>query len=215
VTGLFEIVGEDSWSPISQDKERGRMKTKGIDRNRSVRGRTEKSWAKLHKKWTPRLRQTVQACLCDGNRHLRNDVDDVLQCVWIRIFKGLSSCRWTGVQTWLTTTARRATLNYIRDNSALPNLQDMRLASDVAARGFDGYSKIQHDELWAEVNELPEAHRDVISRHIDGYETEEMATALGVEPAAVRKRLSRARTELRSRLKMASSARRIPGHRRS
>jgi RNA polymerase sigma factor (sigma-70 family) len=196
-----------------------------IDHSQNLRsGRTQEFWNKFHKLWTPRLEQVARLRLCDGNPHLRNDLDDVIQCIWIRIFKALPGCRWTGMQTWMTRIADRTTLNYIRSKKRYRIFQqfpsaaangDERHPSDNSQyqlqRAVDGESTVRHDELLSKIDGLPPIHQDAIALQVQGYGDREMAAAWDVTPATARKRLSRARELLRTGLS-AKQGRRLPGH---
>jgi RNA polymerase sigma factor (sigma-70 family) len=191
------------------------MGTRNCNSSEEVWGRTQSSWTKLYQQWTSTLiKPVVRKRLCKGNLHLQNDLEDAVQEVWIRIFKGLGSAHWTGIRTWLTRTADRTTLNYIRDHSSTANVRHLSGSESLIAHGADGYSQARHDELWSAVTKLPPVHRDALLLHVTGQAGDDMAIALGVSPATARKRLSRARTELRKSLSSAVKGRRMPGHRR-
>lgn len=70
----------------------------------------------------------------------------------------------------------------------------MQLLSDVAGQPADPWAR---DEALARLTGLSEEHREaLLLTGWDGLTAEEAATALGVSPAASRKRLQRARTSL-------------------
>ncbi|MBX3227931.1 MAG: RNA polymerase sigma factor [Labilithrix sp.] len=135
----------------------------------------------------------------------RDAAEDLAQETWIKLAKAAPSLREdTRLAPFLFTVARNAFVSWRRwamlDLSRLVTL-GFDSASDAAA-GADAPDTL-HDRnadiarLDAALRALPVASREVLLLvGVEGFEQEEAATILGVEYAALRKRLSRARAEL-------------------
>ncbi len=142
--------------------------------------------------------------------------EEAAQEVFLRIARGAATYEPTAkFTTWMYTVARRATLNFLRDER-----HERDRASSTEAEGGEGASPLSRipgpDSLNPEtiawtvelserfveaLGELPETHRAalVLSRG-EGLSYEEVAAVLGVTVQAVKSRIFRAREMLLERL---------------
>lgn len=127
----------------------------------------------------------------------RNDVEDLMQEVFLSAWKSLSSQRTDGhLGGWLATIARNhARRGFARRREAAP-LPD-ELESDAAPAS----SALEGAEVLAVLKELPQAYRETLSmRLIEGLTGPEIADTTGLTHGSVRVNLHRGMALLRDRL---------------
>lgn len=127
---------------------------------------------------------------------LKNDSDcaDAVQEAIFKAYKSLGKLKNPEYfKTWIirilvnTCYSQLKSKKYTEDIENIPEIQ-----------AEDDYSK---SELMLEISALDEKYRvPLMLYYLDGFTTEEIARSLGVTPAAVRKRISRARLMLRKQL---------------
>lgn len=134
------------------------------------------------------------------------DVDDVVQDVFLAAFKGLRRFRGDcGLRTWLFTITvnmcrRRQRRRVFRIHTVAidEDAPDLRIEEDAerAAMGSEIFSQVERA-----VRALPPKYREVVVLHyLQGLETSEMCDLLGITVNAIQVRLSRARQQLRESL---------------
>jgi len=107
--------------------------------------------------------------------------------------------RWTDVPSpataWLFGTARHVVHNHLRGRRRRIALeQRIKLLDGVAASQDAPHERV---EALARLASLPEQHREaLLLTSWDGLSSEAAAVALGISPAALRKRLQRARAAI-------------------
>jgi len=133
------------------------------------------------------------------------DAQDVTQEVFLRAYRGLRSLRrWESFAFWLYRIAYARCAEWLK-------LKSKRVDQDfiedqgpevVNALSVGSYHADQLSEFVREsLNSLPEIHREVlVLSYFGGMKSSEIAKALGISPAAIRKRLSRARAQLREEM---------------
>lgn len=107
--------------------------------------------------------------------------------------------RWADVPSpatpWLFGTARHVVQNHLRGTRRLGRLEQRIKLLDGVAASHDATHE-RHEAL-AKLAALPEQQREaLLLTSWDGLTSEAAAVALGISPAALRKRLQRARTAL-------------------
>lgn len=138
---------------------------------------------------------------------LRNfhDAEDVAQETFIRAFENLHKLRrWESLASWLYRIASNVCKQWIKVNSRRPD-QHFLEDSDPDAISELSINSHRHDSTFKLIHEaidsLPEIHRQVLSLHyLGGMTSIEIAKFSGISPAAVRKRLTRARSQLREEI---------------
>ncbi len=146
-----------------------------------------------------------------------SDVEDLLQEVFLRIFRNLGRFRGqSSFYTWLY----RITINVFFDHNKKRKRSDVRLArlqtalietSSVREPSDDPYvacyNTLAREEVSQAINALPEAFRTVVSmREVEDLSYEEIASQTGISIGTVRSRLSRARARLKELLGPALAA---------
>ncbi|MFC1718528.1 sigma-70 family RNA polymerase sigma factor [Candidatus Poribacteria bacterium] len=93
---------------------------------------------------------------------------------------------------WVRAASRRIDRDFVEDQA--PKVMD--------APSLDSYREDQVDESVREaLSSLPEVHREIlVLRYFGGMNSKEIAKAIGVSPAAIRMRLTRAREQLKEEM---------------
>ena len=141
------------------------------------------------------------------------DVEDLTQDVFLRIYRNLHRFRGqSSFYTWLY----RITVNVFFDHNKKRKRADVRLARlqnalvDASNQGPDPHDPyratleaLTHESFTTAIAGLPEPFRDVVAmREIDDLSYEEIALVTGISIGTVRSRLSRARSRLKSSLRV-------------
>jgi RNA polymerase sigma-70 factor (ECF subfamily) len=141
-----------------------------------------------------------------GQRVCRNgvDVDDAVQEAFLAALRRQDVAAHNGALSWLMTSVRNACKRllrpFLRERRALGEpLED---ADDALAPALDPQRALERWELvqavHAAIAQLPLAYREVVvMRDLEGFSGDETCLALGLEPAAMKTRLHRARQRLR------------------
>jgi len=133
------------------------------------------------------------------------DSEDVTQEVFLEAYRGLRTLRrWESFSFWLYRIARNLCGNSIRARSKKPDREYIE-DQDVITLGvfsINSYRENQMDESLREaLGSLSEGYREVLMlRYFGGMNSVDIARSLGTSPTAVRKRLSRARAQLREEM---------------
>ena len=140
-----------------------------------------------------------------------SDVEDLLQEVFLRIFRNLGRFRGqSSFYTWLY----RITINVFFDHSKKRKRADVRLArlqnalseaGNLREPSGDPYvacsNSLALEEFSQAIGALPEAFRTVVAlREVEDLSYEEIALQTGISIGTVRSRLSRARARLKELL---------------
>ncbi len=133
------------------------------------------------------------------------DAQDVTQEVFLRAYRDLRSLRkWESFAFWLyrIAYARCAELLKLESKRADQGFIEDQSPEAINTLSLSSYHADQLNKFVREfLNSLPEIHREVLVLcYFGGMKSSEMAKALGISPAAVRKRLSRARAQLRKEM---------------
>ena len=134
------------------------------------------------------------------------DVDDVVQDVFVAAFVGLKTFRGDcRLRTWLFTIA----INKCRSHRHRRALRLRRVTRQEAARDpcthDDAEQRAMDRETFARVRRavraLPQNYREVVVlRYLQGFDTEDICGLLGITRNVMQVRLSRARTRLKEDL---------------
>jgi RNA polymerase sigma-70 factor (ECF subfamily) len=156
----------------------------------------------LVRRWSPRV-----LALCHARVRDRAAAEDMAQETLLRGFRGLPTLADPDrFGAWLLGIAARTCLDWLksakRTEVGYAALGDAGEENIPARRSDDGAdTKDDADRLAVEIQRLPEACRETLMLYYAGDCTyQELADALGVSPATINARLTKARTILRERL---------------
>jgi RNA polymerase sigma factor (sigma-70 family) len=144
--------------------------------------------------YEPPLRQIVRRSLPDRVRG-QFDSDDVLQSVWVHVFRGLRTGNWEftdeeRLRAFLFTVARRRLVSRLRRHypSAQLETPDTNLDTLAAPQGPRPSEVIQAEELWEQILELcPPEHHELLRLRRQGLTLEEIACRTGLHEGSVRR----------------------------
>ncbi len=135
------------------------------------------------------------------------DADDAVQEAFIKLAKRPEVMTDPGALGWLMAVVRNACIRMLRPFARERAVLGTRLAEgeEVASQQLDPQQTLERWELVRAVHEaiaaLEPPYREVlILRDLEGLSGEETCEALGLELAAMKTRLHRARTQLRAQL---------------
>ena len=138
---------------------------------------------------------------------LRNfhDAEDVTQEVFIKAYKNLRTLkRWDSFLAWLYSIASDLCRKWVRSQIRRPDhtLIEDQGAALLESRSLDSYREnTVYESLREALDSLPEIYRQVLTLYyLGGMNSHEIARFLGASPTAIRKRLSRARSQLREEM---------------
>lgn len=139
------------------------------------------------------------------------DARELTQDVFVRVSRGVVPSGPEGaVRGWLFQIARNLALDHHRSGQRRPRLE---VLTDTAVRPASQDTSVAVNEALAA---LADVDRDVfLMREVAGLGYEEIASACGLTPDAVRNRIHRTRLQLRDRLSSQIAARRAAPLRRS
>jgi RNA polymerase sigma-70 factor (ECF subfamily) len=148
-----------------------------------------------------------------ANRILRNDADaeDALQEAYLHSFRRVDQFEGrSAVLTWLTRIARNEALTYVRQRTSCHSLDTPLagagnpvefLAAPVRDPEQQAIGRQLESRIGAALAALPKSYEAVFRlREIEGANTEEAATRLGISENCLKTRLFRAKRLLRKRL---------------
>lgn len=151
---------------------------------------------KLHEAYHARIRKF--ACDIAGP----DAADDVAQETWLKVEKALGGVRdREHVETWLFRIARNAALDHLRRTRTRQRAeQNAAPAPHTPNPAASVISHEMHSCIRDLMRTLPESYATpLILREIEGMPIARIAAVLDATPGAVKTRLSRARSLLRSR----------------
>ncbi|AZS45990.1 MULTISPECIES: RNA polymerase sigma factor [Microbacterium] len=131
-----------------------------------------------------------------------SDAEDAAQTALLRAWRSVSHLETPQpgrMCAWLDVIARNVAIDLARQRARRP---EAALGDDVAGEGASVESAVEVrvflDGALTALHSLPETLREpLLLTVVDGLSTEEVAIRLGIEPAAARQRISRARRALR------------------
>lgn len=151
------------------------------------------------------------------------DAADVTQDVYLRVVRKLAGFRHeASFTTWLSRVTTNVAMSMLSRRSRRVAVEGSDLGEDLADLDADPAERSEALALAARLEDLvqalPEGQRQVlVLRDIYGLTTEEVASAMGLTPGAVKVRLFRARERLKGQLEAveAGAVPLVPRRRRS
>jgi RNA polymerase sigma-70 factor, ECF subfamily len=151
----------------------------------------EDAFKEIIERYAPRLR----AYLC---RMLEaSDVDDVLQEVWLALFRGISRLRdYDAFPAWIYRLARTRTSLQRRTNVTAYSLKDQELIDPNEDQ--EGFLAENVETIHLALGKLSADHREVLMlRFLEDMTYEQIASVIGCQVGTIRSRLHYAKHALR------------------
>ena len=155
--------------------------------------------------WIYRRHVRYLSALCSRYITEDEDIKDVLQESFIKIFTSLDSFKYRGegsLKAWITKITLNETLKFVRNNSRLPidsiDDKDMNIADGDSMETED----IPTDVLHQLIRELPDGYRTVFNLYvIDDKSHKEIAQLLGIKENTSASQLHKAKSMLARKIK--------------
>lgn len=155
--------------------------------------------------WIYRKHVRYLSALCSRYITEDEDIKDVLQESFIKIFTSLDSFKYRGegaLKAWMAKITLNETLKFLRNNSRLPidsiDDKDTNIADDDSMETED----IPTDVLHQFIRELPDGYRTVFNLYvIDDKSHKEIAQLLGIKENTSASQLHKAKSMLVQKIK--------------
>ena len=155
--------------------------------------------------WIYRKHVRYLSALCSRYITEDEDIRDVLQESFIKIFTSLDRFRYRGegsLKAWMAKITLNETLKFVRNNSRLPidsiDDKDMNIADGDSMETVD----IPTDVLHQFIRELPDGYRTVFNLYvIDDKSHKEIAQLLGIKQNTSASQLHKAKSMLAQKIK--------------
>lgn len=155
--------------------------------------------------WIYRKHVRYLSALCSRYITEEEDIKDVLQESFIKIFTSLDSFKYRGegaLKAWMAKITLNETLKFVRNNSRLPidsiDDKDMNIADGDSMETED----IPTDVLHQFIRELPDGYRTVFNLYvIDDKSHKEIAQLLGIKENTSASQLHKAKSMLAQKIK--------------
>lgn len=155
--------------------------------------------------WIYRKHVRYLSALCSRYITEDEDIKDVLQESFIKIFTSLDSFKYRGegaLKAWMAKITLNETLKFVRNNSRLPidsiDDKDMNIADGDSMETED----IPIDVLHQFIRELPDGYRTVFNLYvIDDKSHKEIAQLLGIKENTSASQLHKAKSMLAQKIK--------------
>lgn len=155
--------------------------------------------------WIYRKHVRYLSALCSRYITEDEDIKDVLQESFIKIFTSLDSFKYRGegaLKAWMAKITLNETLKFVRNNSRLPidgiDDKDINIADGDSMETED----IPTDVLHQFIRELPDGYRTVFNLYvIDDKSHKEIAQLLGIKEKTSASQLHKAKSMLAQKIK--------------
>lgn len=155
--------------------------------------------------WIYRKHVRYLSALCSRYITEDEDIKDVLQESFIKIFTSLDSFKYRGegaLKAWMAKITLNETLKFVRNNSRLPidsiDDKDMNIADGDSMETED----IPTDVLHQFIRELPDGYRTAFNLYvIDDKSHKEIAQLLGIKENTSASQLHKAKSMLAQKIK--------------
>lgn len=154
----------------------------------------ELALAELIARFDRRLRYYLRQMLGDG-------IDDVLQEVWIDVWRGIGNlAQPQAFATWVYTIARRRAQAHAKRLRPLPTWRDESEVADAQVDGADDECFTAEDaaRIHAGLAQLSAEHREVLTlRFLEDLSYDQIAEVIGCATGTVKSRIYYAKRDLR------------------
>ena len=133
----------------------------------------------------------------------REDAEDILQDAFIKVFDKLDQFKFQGsFEGWIrkivvnTALKKYTVLRYSKEISGYEIKDNKESTMDPSA-----YAHLSHKELMNLIMQLPDGYRIIFNLYaIEGYQHDEIAEMLGIQPGTSRSQLVKARAMLQKQI---------------
>jgi RNA polymerase sigma factor (sigma-70 family) len=141
--------------------------------------------------------------VCQRYARTSADAEDILQDAFIKVFNKIDQFKFEGsFEGWIrkivvnTALKKYSLMRYEKEVNGMENIRE-----DDNAEGPSAYSYLTQKDLLALINKLPDGYRMIFNLHvIEGYQHEEIAGLLGIQPGTSRSQLVKARNMLQKQI---------------
>jgi RNA polymerase sigma factor (sigma-70 family) len=141
--------------------------------------------------------------VCHRYARTAADAEDILQEAFIKVFDKIGQFKFEGsFEGWIrrivvNTALKKYTLmRYDKEVSGIENTNGNQMAEDPLA-----YIHLSQKDLLKLINDLPDGYRTIFNLHIiEGYQHDEIAAMLGIQPGTSRSQLVKARGMLQKQI---------------
>ncbi len=141
--------------------------------------------------------------VCHRYARTSADAEDILQDAFIKVFNKIGQFKFEGsFEGWIrkivvnTALKKYSLMRYEKELNGLENVKESDNAEDPSA-----YSHLSQKDLMVLINSLPDGYRMIFNLHvIEGYQHEEIAEMLGIQPGTSRSQLVKARNMLQKQI---------------
>jgi RNA polymerase sigma-70 factor (ECF subfamily) len=161
-----------------------------VDMVERVRAGDEEAFGRFYKRYAPMVHGIALA------RVPREEVDDLVQDVFISAFKNIRSLRESAAAgPWLAAMARNRAVEHYRSKARMASVE---ITDDI--RGGD-CRRNEASEILSTIRSLPDAYSEtLVLRLVEGMTGPEIAQQTGLTPDSVRVNLHRGMKMLREKL---------------
>lgn len=141
--------------------------------------------------------------VCQRYARTSADAEDILQDAFIKVFDKIHQFKFEGsFEGWIrkivvnTALKKYSLMRYEKEVNGIEYIKEYDNAEDPSA-----YSHLTQKDLLALINNLPDGYRMIFNLHvIEGYQHEEIAEMLGIQPGTSRSQLVKARNMLQKQV---------------
>ena len=141
--------------------------------------------------------------VCQRYARNRSDAEDILQDAFIKVFNKIRQFKSEGsFEGWIrrivvnTAIKKYSLIRYQKELSGYEITEHAQQAEDASA-----YAHLTENDLLALINALPDGYRLIFNLYvIEGYQHDEIAVLLGIQPGTSRSQLVKARLMLQKQI---------------
>lgn len=141
--------------------------------------------------------------VCHRYARTAADAEDILQDAFIKVFDKIGQFKFEGsFEGWIrkivvnTALKKYSLMRYDKEVNGIENIKEYD-----NAEGPSAYSHLSQKDLLALINSLPDGYRLIFNLYaIEGYQHEEIAELLGIQPGTSRSQLVKARNMLQKQI---------------
>lgn len=141
--------------------------------------------------------------VCQRYARTAADAEDILQDAFIKVFDKIHQFKFEGsFEGWIrrivvnTALKKYSLMRYEKELNGIDHIKE----NDNAEVPY-AYSYLTQKDLLALINNLPDGYRLIFNLHvIEGYQHEEIAAMLGIQPGTSRSQLVKARNMLQKQI---------------